>query len=639
MVVDHGLSTMPSGSLASRGLPARSRGAALLVFMLVMLMVVSGVLIERLSARAALANKRSAEATQALAAAKAALIAYAVQDDNRPGELPCPDFDYDGGLAFSPPAPSISDYSGSNCRSRLGWFPYRAVDTPELLDDSGARLWYAVSDVYRTNSGVALNSETPGTLDLDGTTDVVAVIIAPGEALDTQARPVQSVPLDAVADRGQYLENVNADGNLDTYVSTPGSDFNDRVMIITRAELMREVEKRVVGEVLGSLKTFHAAHGVFPWPVAYSNPRDLDQFSGSPGVVAAPDRSEGLVPMHGKTGSSVPELSFITGLVVEWAGLTDATLTDLPSVSNLPSPGTPVPYPPVDAISDAELRDGPAGGIFVGATGGVCRWDEVDRLAKLDCDDVEVTFTLPSGSGQPYERYFRTNPSGNFSVNNWNRKYSFSNLDYLAALVDTAIVAPTATRTRMRSITKPVGTAPIGMLGPITITDTIEFINGSAQVETATLARTVSSPATTGSMTVSVNYYLDPETELPPWFIDNDWHQLIYYAVAVDYVGGGDGDCLLPAPSTCLQLEVDGPPPPSNPSVVVASDVGIAVLSAGAALTTQTRGTGVIGLAQYLEDSSVASAPFRVTNMVSYRPRGDVLSNDYVRVLRRGELP
>ena len=36
----------------------------------------------------------------------------------------------------------------------------------------------------------------------------------------------------------------NGDATLDDYVSSASGNFNDRVMVITRAELMRKVEKR-----------------------------------------------------------------------------------------------------------------------------------------------------------------------------------------------------------------------------------------------------------------------------------------------------------------------------------------------------------------------------------------------------------
>ena len=95
-------------------------------------------------------HRREAERTRlALAKAKEVLIHYAVADPNRPGELPCPDFDNDGRLMLN------VDFRGGRdvpCATRRGWFPFRSLGVEELRDGTGERLWYAVADMHHAGT-------------------------------------------------------------------------------------------------------------------------------------------------------------------------------------------------------------------------------------------------------------------------------------------------------------------------------------------------------------------------------------------------------------------------------------------------------------------------------------------------------
>ncbi|MFT5450516.1 MAG: hypothetical protein ACI9DC_005724, partial [Gammaproteobacteria bacterium] len=99
---------------------------------------------------------------------------------------------------------------------------------------------------------------------------------------------------------------------------------------------------------------------------------------------------------------------------------------------------------------------------------------------------------------------------------------------------------------------------------------------------------------------------------------------------AGDYLGGGDGDCLDATPS-CLALE-------AYAATTVASDIGVAVLSAGSPIggLGQDRKTGTADLAQYLEDADAAGNI--VGSTISFRPRGDNGNNDHVQTMRAGVL-
>ena len=110
--------------------------------------------------------------SEALAVGKAVLLAYAITSDTRPGELPCPDVNYDGEALVG------DDYSaatGNPCTQLLGWLPHVTLSTSVIEDGSGARLWYALSDDYHEGGTGVLNSEVSGQLDLvDGGGSVVA---------------------------------------------------------------------------------------------------------------------------------------------------------------------------------------------------------------------------------------------------------------------------------------------------------------------------------------------------------------------------------------------------------------------------------------------------------------------------------
>ena len=204
-----------------------------------------------------------------LARAKEALIARAVTDANRPGSLPCPDLiTNNSGLSNFPGDGKADMFTLTQCPSYVGWLPWVTLDLPELSDDTGTRLWYALAPELRDDdSAQPINSDRALTLQLDGVSDIAALIIAPRAPLAGQARPSNN-PAD-------YLDGANGNGDDRIYVSGPqGLAFNDMVIAITRQELMAAVEKRVANEVKHCIEQHAAAsanvtHG-YPWPAPFS---------------------------------------------------------------------------------------------------------------------------------------------------------------------------------------------------------------------------------------------------------------------------------------------------------------------------------------------------------------------------------
>ncbi|MBI2994661.1 MAG: hypothetical protein HYY48_10865 [Gammaproteobacteria bacterium] len=271
---------------AARG----QRGAVLLVFMLVLVVGSSYMLVSRLNEYAQ-AYAREAQTQSALAEAKQALLFYAMNypDLNTglstirgPGYLPCPDQNDDGATETN-----CSDTTGST----LGRLPYSTLGLSELTDSSGEMLWYAVSQnlKYNQSSDYILNSDTPGTISVDGSDDVVAVIIAPGEPVADQSGRRGTAETTALLERDvydvadQYLEDDNATNGDASYVSESSDDFNDQVVTITRQELMAVVEQRVANEArqaLGNyydemlaLSTENPQRGAYPWLAPFADPK------------------------------------------------------------------------------------------------------------------------------------------------------------------------------------------------------------------------------------------------------------------------------------------------------------------------------------------------------------------------------
>jgi len=286
-------------------------GAALLALMLVLIIGSSYFLVTKLNTNLAL-TRQSEETGRALSAAKNALIGYAItfpETDNKtpgdaidgPGYLPCPDITNDG-IAVG------NCSNGSN--TTIGRFPFATLETEEFQDGSGERLWYALSENFRygPNKTIPMNSESPSSAELTinvTTDDIVAIIFAPGVPVIGQNRDPSVTSI--TAEISNYLEGDN--NNLDTsFVTTLGGTtrkdgeydnndnyiFNDRLVVITRQELMAAVEKRVLGEVRMMLTNYFNDPdygGAYPWLTPFADPKtDMRRLRGD----AGPD-STGLV--------------------------------------------------------------------------------------------------------------------------------------------------------------------------------------------------------------------------------------------------------------------------------------------------------------------------------------------------------
>ncbi len=310
----------------------KQKGGALIVFAIILVLVAMAYLLKMFDPEA-LQTARTDKGTELLAQAKQTLISHSVSRATgveRPGDMPRPDYfgiteapnfnydgDTDGGCLNAAAAnglPQINNGINMRCLGRLPWRTIGlTIPNPSQNDTPGSMPWYAVSAnlvdptclaVLNSNTLNLANNPPPAPLDCSGLTlpypwltvidsaghilsdEVAAVIMLPGAILPGQVRP--AAPLAGVTN---YLEPVtvpvgctgsclpagiysNADFDNIFVVSPPftvGSTSNDRLVYITRDELVRELERRATQEAASQLKRYYtnsnavAANRFYPY--------------------------------------------------------------------------------------------------------------------------------------------------------------------------------------------------------------------------------------------------------------------------------------------------------------------------------------------------------------------------------------
>lgn len=292
------MSRLPPPSPASARSRRRQRGQAALILLGVLMAGSGYVLLSSLSS-SPVDTQRSQITSDALRQGKEALVAYAVQDANRPGSLPCPDVNNDGWS-------KLEDYSGTDCVALVGRLPWKTLGLGDLRDGAGERLWYAISNEFRSNApmatapGTPLNSNSVGALSVTGTinaTQVVAVVFAPGAALIREGESTQQVRGDVVCtgppysatpacDPASYLDASggvdNADGDSNYVAAPPSNQFNDRLAVVLAEDVFPAVEIRAARELRARLLAHYndwaaAAlltnpRGWYPWAAPFATP-------------------------------------------------------------------------------------------------------------------------------------------------------------------------------------------------------------------------------------------------------------------------------------------------------------------------------------------------------------------------------
>lgn len=237
---------------------ARQRGFTLLLLLLALVLFVTSLY---LTAREGTGQRieRAIAGPRAVAAAREALVAYALAggSNHRPGALPCPDTNGDGS----------SD--GTSCQGGthyLGRLPHGTLDINPDNTYGSDEIWYVVDhdfadwDPHGTKD---VNTGSPANLVVNGTGGFPAALILAGDPVAGQ---------DARSDDpGDHLEDANADGDM-SFASCETDTCNDRVVGVTRAELLDLVRTRLLGEIRDALEGFHDARGFYPWAAPLGHP-------------------------------------------------------------------------------------------------------------------------------------------------------------------------------------------------------------------------------------------------------------------------------------------------------------------------------------------------------------------------------
>jgi len=229
----------------------RSRGAAIVIFITLVLLAFTTLLVSQVSVNQK-KSTRMQNSSKSLDAANSAILGYALAQPI-PGTLPCPDSTGDG----------IANSNAGGCVTQLGLLPYFTLGLDKLTDSSGANLWYAVEPDYTGNAPGQRNSSTISSLTLNGLA-VSHVILAPGPPLDGQNR----LPLS----QADFLEGTNSDGDLDTYDNVVSATRNDLVLGSPLGSFWSLIERRVLAEAATLTNNYRAVCNQYPWAANFGGP-------------------------------------------------------------------------------------------------------------------------------------------------------------------------------------------------------------------------------------------------------------------------------------------------------------------------------------------------------------------------------
>jgi hypothetical protein len=512
--------------------PRRQAGSVLLMVLLLVTGFTACLLVHKLSAGMILAA-REYRTTVALNRAREALIGYAVSypdkinPDYGPGYLPCPDRNNDG--ATDPGGCSLSGHTS------IGRFPYKTLELEHLRDGQGETLWYVVADNFRNNPKLEpLNSDITGNLVVDTMNDIAAIILAPGPPLGSQER--NSGP-DIITD---YLEGENAD--FDTvFTMNGGSLANDRLVFITCRELMRGVERRVLGEVSRRLRQYQTEYHAFPWLSPFTNPA-LSDFHAQLDAGVTPGKGwQGHLAFHPFYWTTRPTRMsgtnpFATDAIWTWKNISNAIVNNSGTVD-------------ATCVVNLNCATGPFQ-LVNGLTSTApvsCIWEDRETV---DCTAASVALT----TGYVYPL------AGGCASGTLVRTYTMNFPPYRGAVT---VHDPVAAAYRTREVLLN------GVLPPrvdaVQITDvysgpvTSDCDYGSITTGTGSMSFTEDTTGMIG--TGNIHYDLDIKAgEMPEWIFKNDWHTLVYvaYAKAENLPGSPASVCNVT--DNCLVLNGAGNP-------------------------------------------------------------------------------
>ena len=514
-------------------------GFALIAVVALIVLISAYLLVQQLNA-STVGDKRNQNA-KVLNQAKQALIGYVAQQasqsgEDNPGRLPCPEaFGYIGtsseGISGPQIAPSVPCATVATV-ARVGRLPWRTLGLDKLLDAASEPLWYVVSPGWTLQTSstlLTINSNTRGQLVVDGLpapNEVIALIIAPGPAMNVQAAPgctarVQSrtAPSPGI-DPLDYIECFNS-AALTFSTTGPSTSFNDQVLRVTTADLLPEIEAaiavRIQREIVPLLKSVYASaqwgltatNPLFPYAAPWANPGTSD-FRGVAGTF------QGLLPFN------QTQLCTVLGnprclpapLLVDW------------------SSGTPPVAYKAGGYGTIESQS--------------CSWQP--SSAVKDIAECDGTYKEDDTSSFTLSQQMRVEMSA-----------TFSNVAMGLRMLDNTVP-------RMHVEARDDDCAPTCPWQPQAVTQTVTMNpNGSA---TITFGAWLPNIDSMGWMTIATyrirleravivdHPLLDASVSSPTgWFARNEWYRLVYYALAPNHAATGTAprSCESTTP-TCLSV-------------------------------------------------------------------------------------
>lgn len=583
------------GCGSSRG----QRGVVMILILMVAVTASAFVILRALNARTSRESAQQLSTVAALAQARRALLGYAVayvggaSDDKGPGRLPCPDL---AGGSDQGMAESIAECRATNDRE-TGLLPYRTLGLTDLRDGTGALLWYAVAENYRSMANGPLNNATSAALEVDTSDEVVAVIIAPGAQLPGQVRGNDNSYTAAA-----WLEGENASLGDNRFTRFIATSANDTVMTITRAELMTQVQKVVNKTVANALLDYHG------------DP-DGDDVAGvdpdcGPSTPNCDDGLPWLVPRTasadvGEVGTGVAALArvplvelgqaFTANFAAQWRIINSGTVEA--SGAEAPEEGC---LRRNECVQNYQFNLGKAGAgfntsaVFAGPV-----------LGQPSPPWSQGTCTAHRDKTSPYQLNLSCTARYAFTASGRNliRVYLFEFNG------NTSFAAPSAIDRRTVTV-RAFGSWVVGTRGSISITD---FENG-ATIGTGKLSFSTIGP-TDSVVLLNVPFDLEVPSETPPpdpplspgalprWFMADQWQRSSFVQYAASQAPGYSGP-LCQSATSCLTLRL------LRPGEAVAQDIsGVTglVVSAGPPLpaitlpATQAQTRPSSALRDYLE--------------------------------------
>jgi hypothetical protein len=554
------------------------RGFALIALIALAALITAFLIASALNRTSAdLSNDRERRNLDTLGKAKAALIAYAAGEQwqlsqnpppagyFQPGALPCPDKNDSG----------TSDCSGSTQASMIGRLPFSTMGIDDLRDASGERLWYALSHDFRklqctdltttppSPSGCTIiNSDTQGQLTVTGTTpatQVVAIVFAPGEAIQGQNRD----PANPVAhnDPNNYLENFDLDNPANVHYTFTATGFptdaaNDRLLVITQADLMAVVEPVVAAnmarDVKALLQDYFNKWGAYPFAVPFTSPPTAQSaYLGT----SSPQTMMGLLPV-----TNTATFTWASASVASIAGSGTGRYTD-PTKTISPNPAIcsiSSPPPPLTVT---------CGFTYPGTDGN----DRSDIRLEVFLTNASMAFADTPAAATAAQNVMILNGNGNPTLDNGP---PYGHWSSVGSVVPSLTFAAEA--------------------GGVALVYIGRLQNAPEMVNAATI--TFQLPAPPGYLPRLTN----PRTTNPniAWYLFNQWYRQTYYAMSSGVAPGGGGTCNPPpgAP-TCLTV--------NNLSGTTNNKQAILIL-AGRALDGQSHPNAT--LSNYLEGQNATPA-------------------------------